>query len=97
MGIGAQWRVDIEVATAGVTSRLSQTFTLVGVDAAGADLTYTLTGIFDDAANGTSTGSGTMRVSFDSFFPTLTGTSLNDIETSGSTISQTIDQTITRL
>lgn len=95
IGVGARWQVDFSVDALGVRTDMQQVFTVVGMDEAGIDLEFTLSGTFSDEADGTSTGSGTMRVEYGSFYPTMDSESRNEITAAeGVAIVQTITQSI---
>lgn len=92
VGVGARWQSDVAVETAGVATRTQQEFTVVAIDEAGVDLAFTTTGTIGDT--GTTSGAGTMRVAFGSFYPTMESESTNEIALDEGTIVQTITQSI---
>lgn len=97
VGVGARWVVRTTTDAGGVVLANEQTFVLEGVDATGADLGFTIASTYEAGATGTSVGDGTMRVSFDTFFPELTSSLVNEYTAQGSTVSQQVSQTIRRL
>lgn len=96
VGVGAQWVQRTTVDVEGVTTTTEQTYTVTGIDAAGVDLSYTLTATLAGGAEGTTTGTGTVRVSFDSYFTDTDSTAATTMTAQGSEVTQEVTQSVHR-
>jgi hypothetical protein len=96
IGVGGQWVLRSSLEVADVATTTEQTFTVVGIDDTGVDLGFMVTGTFGGGSEGTTTATGTMRFSFDSYFPETEATTTNDLTAQGSEITQDITQSVHR-
>jgi hypothetical protein len=96
IGVGGQWVLRTTLDLAGTATTTEQTFTVIAIDDTGVDLGFTVTGTFGGGSDGSTNGAGTMRLSFDSYFPETEATTTNVLTAQGSEITQEITQSVRR-
>lgn len=96
VGVGARWVLRSTVDTQGVVTATEQTYTVVAVEPGAVELAFTVAGTFSGGSEGTTTGSGTVRLSFDSFLADTDATTANVMTAQGTEVTQDVTQSVRR-
>ncbi len=96
IGVGGSWLVRYEVDVLGVQTTIDQTFTVAARRDDAVDLGVVTTGTFNRVGEGSSEGSGTMRVPFDSLLPDAALVARNVLAVQGTELVQDLTINVAR-